>query len=123
MLNSLKKYFKWIVVTIVVAIIAILFLLSQTPKVISATVSPEVIVKGQSTEVVVRAIVSTHFFIPPMVNIKAVLAKQGLDYNIFNGELKPLGNLKNQGLDKHGNYIYQATFVINNDQAETLKVQ
>lgn len=130
MLNKRKKVF--IGGTVIVAVVA-LFLISQTPEVISATVSPEVIVKGQAQEVTVMVVVNPRMFFAP--SIKAIMAERGYKgtpktekdwikyFSVFKLNPKTLSNLTKQGKDQDGNVIYKGTFTINHPAAVTAQIQ
>lgn len=124
MFSKLKSHLKWIVPAVAI-ILLVWFLASQSPKIISAAVSPEVIVKGKNQEVTVTAVVKPGLVVSPWFKVKAVLAGQSdmSEYNNFNKVITTLGNLTSQGKDKNGNVIYQNKFIITHNTAETLQVQ
>ena len=117
----------------IVIVILVLVFLSQSPKVISATVSPEVIVKGKPQEVTVMVTVKPRLFIAP--KLKAVLAERGYKgspktekdwikyFSVFRLNPKTLGNLTKQGKDQEGNVIYQGKFIIDYSTAVTVQIQ
>jgi hypothetical protein len=113
----------------VIVILLVLFVVSQNPKVISATVSPEVIVKGQNQEVTVTAVVKPRGFIPPVVRVLLVEKGKMSPYKDDVGNMKFIGKsvhlgwLKKTGNDNNGNSIYQNTFTINHSTSETVQIQ
>jgi hypothetical protein len=118
---------------IVIAAVFVLFLLSQTPTVISATISPEVIVKGQSQEVTVIVVAKPRLLVNP--GIKAIMAERGYKgtpktekdwikyFSVFRLNSKTLGYLAKQDKDQDGNVIYKGTFTINHPIAVTAQIQ
>jgi Na+-transporting methylmalonyl-CoA/oxaloacetate decarboxylase gamma subunit len=124
---------KLIICGIVVVVLVLLLLASQTPTIISATVSPEVIVKGQNQEVTVTVTVKPWLFIAP--RLKAVMAERGYNgspktqndwvkfFSEFNLNPKTLGSLINTGKDGQGNMVYNGTFTINSPTTQTVQIQ
>jgi hypothetical protein len=117
----------------VIVILLVLFVVSQNPKVISATVSPEVIVKGQNQEVTVTAVVKPRGFIS--VKIKVTMAERGYDgepktqkdylkfYSVFKRNPQTLGYLQLTGNDNQGNSVYIGKFNIQKDQPQTAQIK
>jgi len=133
--QKLKFYLKWIV-PVVVVIMAILAILSQTPKIISVTVSPEVIVKSQPTQITVTVKAWSFLFTPHFISV--VMTERGYKngpktdaewfkdylkyYSVYQQNPSVLGTLSKQGKDSSGNVIYSATFTINKDAAQTVRL-
>lgn len=117
----------------IIAIAAFLLVFSQSPQVISATVSPEVIVKGQNQEVTMTVTVKPVVFVA--TKLKAVMAEQGYKgnpktqqdwvkyFSVFQLNPKTLGDLANTGKDSQGNVVYKGTFTVNNSTAVTVQIQ
>jgi hypothetical protein len=128
---KLKFHLKWIVPAVVV-ILLVLTILSQTPQVISATVSPEVIVKGQNQEVTVSVILKPGLYQPK--TIKATISQRGYNgqpktesdwlkyYSVFERNTKTLGYLKQMGKDSGNNLIYKGVFSVDYAEADTFMV-
>lgn len=137
-MNTLKQLTKGkktaIGIIVIIIVLVSLFFLSQTPTIVSVTVSPEVIVKGQSTEVTVRVVVRPFLLAPNSLSV--VMTERGYnngpktDAEWFKDYLKyyssyqlnpvNLGSLAKQGKDSHGNIIYSGRFSINKDIAQTV---
>ncbi len=117
---KVKPYLKWIILTVII-ILLVLVVLSQNTKVISATVSPEVIVKGQPTEVMVTAVVKPSWFSMPIMFVQ--LVGPGKMYNTFTGQAQFLGFLHKIGKDASDNSVYQGKFRINYPTSETVQIR
>jgi len=117
----------------VIIILLVLFFVSQSPKVISATVSPEVIVKGQNQEITVTAVVKPRGIVP--IKIFAVMAERGFEgelktqkdylkfYSVFKRNPKTLGYLQLTGNDNQRNSIYFGKFNIQKDAPQTVQIK
>lgn len=135
---------QWLVMIVIIAAIGVFMLLrySQSPEIISATVSPEVIVKGQTQQVTVTVVVKPNLF--PAPSLKAVMAEQGYPgspkeqgykinmdvdkewikyFSVFQLNPKTLGYLTNKGKDQEGNLVYTGVFAINSPTAQTVQIQ
>jgi hypothetical protein len=129
--TKLFKWIKshWVLTTIIAIVIFVLVLLNQKPKVISATVSPEVIVRGQNTQITLRVAVKPRLFSLPFMRV--VIATRGQpnlapDLRIslmFREKASNLGWLKKTGSDNNGNDIYQNVFTVNHSKIETIQLQ
>jgi hypothetical protein len=137
-MNKLKALvwikIHWLSLIIAVGVVVlVLGVLSQTPKVVSVSISPEVIVKGQSQEVMVTVAVRPWLFIAP--RLKAVMVEQGYKgspktqqdwvkfFSVFQLNPKDLGYLANTGKDQQGNVVYKGTFIVNSPTAQTVQIQ
>lgn len=128
MFQKLKPHLKWIVPTGIV-ILLVLFFVCQSPQVISATVSPEVIVKGQNQEITVTVVVKPRWYNLPILRV--VMVERGnanITHNLvndlpFKGKATNIGWLHKTGKDNNGNYVYQNVFGINHPMAETVQIQ
>ncbi len=123
MFQKIKPHLKWVIPLVVIVILLVLFVVSQNSKIISATVSPEVIIKGQNQEITITAVIKPRGIIPPVIFVTLSEPKKVEDYNTFKGNSTWLGLLKKSTKDNSGNYIYQRTFNLNHSKAETVQVQ
>ena len=133
MFQNMKPHLKWSVPLAVIIILLVLFLLGQNPQIISATVSPEVIVKGQNQEITVTAVVKSGLIVP--VKIQVVMTGRGYEgqlktqkdylkyYSVFKRNPKSLGYLQQAGKDSQGNRVYVGKFNIQKDAPQTVQIK
>ncbi len=131
-INKIKACYKWLIAIIVVVVFLGSFLFTQNPTIISASVSPEVIVKGQSQEIIVTAVVKSGWIVP--VKIMATMTERGYIgelktqgdylkyYSVFKRNPQALGYLRQEGMDSQGNRIYVGRFTIQKDSPQTAQI-